>query len=469
MTNRKQVSTGPVQGESASPGDEVRRSTAAEGRSPVSGSKLLRVGGMPVWVFAAIVAVVITASTTDNLLPGMLGGLVVTLTMGWLLIWIGNCVPVLRDFGLPIILCVFGPALLVQVGLMPTGVIDLTVAFVDDQGFADFVLIGVIAGAILGMPRALLINAGVRFAVPLLGTIAAVFLLIGALGAVLGYGFVDGMMYVAAPVMAGGLALGALPMSEMYADHLGLESGDLLGGMVSAVLLANVLCILVASVLNGLGKRKVEPFVGFNGEGQLLRIENGAEKLALPKALTEANLLALGQGLLIAGTLFMVGNMLSVLVPGLHAYGWTTLLAVAVKVFRLFPAELERATTAWGTLLTTVFVPALLTALSIALIDFSEILNALSDPRFVVLTVSSVLFAGLISGLLGWLVKFYFIEAAIAPGLIMADSGGSGDVAVLSASERLHLMPFAAVANRMGGALILFVTSLMVPLLSGRP
>ena len=46
----------------------------------------------------------------------------------------------------------------------------------------------------------------------------------------------------------------------------------------------------------------------------------------------------------------------------------------------------------------------------------------------------------------------------------MADTGGSGDVSVLSAANRMHLMPFAALTNRLGGALVLFLTSLMVPL-----
>jgi Na+/citrate or Na+/malate symporter len=47
----------------------------------------------------------------------------------------------------------------------------------------------------------------------------------------------------------------------------------------------------------------------------------------------------------------------------------------------------------------------------------------------------------------------------------MADTGGSGDDSVLSAAGRMHLMPFAALTNRIGGALVLFVTSLLVPLL----
>ncbi|GAA5092524.1 hypothetical protein GCM10023259_103840 [Thermocatellispora tengchongensis] len=59
--------------------------------------------------------------------------------------------------------------------------------------------------------------------------------------------------------------------------------------------------------------------------------------------------------------------------------------------------------------------------------------------------------------------KFHFVEAAITPGLVMADTGGSGDVSVLSAANRMHLMPFAALTNRIGGALVLFVTALLVP------
>lgn len=84
---------------------------------------------------------------------------------------------------------------------------------------------------------------------------------------------------------------------------------------------------------------------------------------------------------------------------------------------------------------------------------------------FIVLIALTVLVAGVIAGALGYLVKFYVVESAIVPGLVMADTGGSGDVAVLSAAERMNLLPFATVATRLGGALLLVLTSALVPVL----
>ncbi|TDX29867.1 2-hydroxycarboxylate transporter family protein [Modicisalibacter xianhensis] len=63
------------------------------------------------------------------------------------------------------------------------------------------------------------------------------------------------------------------------------------------------------------------------------------------------------------------------------------------------------------------------------------------------------------------LVGFYPIESAITAGLCMVNMGGTGDVAVLSAARRMSLMPFAQISSRLGGALILLISSVVVPLI----
>jgi Na+/citrate or Na+/malate symporter len=252
----------------------------------------------------------------------------------------------------------------------------------------------------------------------------------------------------------------------MYASATGSDSAAFMGDLMSAVVMANVVCILIAGIYNGLGKRKKQLFVGFNGHGQLMRIKGRSDELTLPPKRDASSFIALGKGLLIAGSLFIFGNLMAALVPGLHPYAWAIIAAAAVKIFGLLPKDVEDSTADWGDLIGAVLVPALLVGVSLTYIEIQDVLASLSNPLFILLTVCTVVIATLTSGVLGWLVKFNFVEASITPGLVMADTGGSGDVSVLSAANRMHLMPFAALTNRLGGALVLFVTSLIVPFLT---
>ncbi|WP_273706352.1 2-hydroxycarboxylate transporter family protein, partial [Leuconostoc mesenteroides] len=54
------------------------------------------------------------------------------------------------------------------------------------------------------------------------------------------------------------------------------------------------------------------------------------------------------------------------------------------------------------------------------------------------------------------------VEAAITAGLANNSMGGTGNVAVLAASERMNLIAFAQMGNRIGGALILVVAGILV-------
>lgn len=170
---------------------------------------------------------------------------------------------------------------------------------------------------------------------------------------------------------------------------------------------------------------------------------------------------ALGKGLAITAALYVAGQMLGEFFPFLHAYAWTIIIALVLNLSNLFPKELVESATGWGDYIQSYLVPALLVGVSLSYINIEEVLQSLQNPVFIPLTVATVVIATLTSGAIGWLVKMNFIEAAITPGLVMADTGGSGDVAVLSAANRMHLMPFAALTNRVGGVLVLFITSVL--------
>lgn len=427
---------------------------------------LTRINDMPIWWFLAVLATLAVAVYTGNLPGALLGGFAVTLVLGGLLTWIGTIIPVVRDYGLATLLCTFVPSAIIFFGVMPENVTETVTSFMTEVGFLDFIVAAIITGAVLGMPRKLLIKAGPRFLVPLAGCITLTFLAIGGIGAMFGRGFVESMLFIAAPAMGGGIGVGAIPMSEMYAAETGTDVGVYFAQLVAVTALANGVCILFAGVFKGVGASKPNLFRGFYGNGQLMRIDDKAGDLTMPTKKAQATFLSLGKGLLITAVLFALATILNGYFPLLHTFAWLIIAAAILKVFNLFPNELEEAATEWGDLMTTYFVPALLVGVSIAYINLEEVITAIADPIFLILVVLTVISSAVIAGFLGWLLKFHFLEASVIPGLVMADSGGSGDVAVLSAANLMHLMPFAALATRIGGALTLFITALMVPLLS---
>ena len=106
----------------------------------------------------------------------------------------------------------------------------------------------------------------------------------------------------------------------------------------------------------------------------------------------------------------------------------------------------------------------MLIGIGVAFTSLPQIIEAFT-LQYVVLVFVTIIGAIVGSGLIGKLVGFYAIESSITAGLCMANMGGTGDVATLSAADRMELMPFAQISSRIGGAVMLLLASLLTAIL----
>ncbi|WP_322382129.1 2-hydroxycarboxylate transporter family protein, partial [Clostridium perfringens] len=175
------------------------------------------------------------------------------------------------------------------------------------------------------MGRKLLIKASVRFLPVAVASITVALLLVGTAGALLGYGFKEAIMFIAIPMMGGGMGAGVIPLSNMYSQALGTDVSQMLSVMIPASTLGNVMAIIMAGVLGRVAT--VKP--NWTGNGKLMKSDSGDLE---EKTENKLDLKMLGMGLLLAMTFFTFGTMVGKLIPSIHAYAWMIIGVAAAKI-----------------------------------------------------------------------------------------------------------------------------------------
>lgn len=413
--------------------------------------------GLPVKVFFVVAAVVIAAMFMNKLPQGMIGAFSSMIVLGAILAYIGDHTPIIKDYlgGAPIVV-IFGTALLVYYKIMPEATIENITTFMKGGGFLDFYIAALITGSILGMNSKLLVMAGVRYAIPLISGVVMSFLFAGVAGGIIGYGWKEGILQIAMPIMGGGMGAGAVPMSQIYGQALGTDPAQLLSILIPAVALGNVFSIVAAGLLDKLGKVKPE----FTGNGQLMKgYEFEQIKDSTP------NIKLMGAGLLISCSFFVFGQVLNKFMPSIHPYALMILSVAICKIAGVVPEDVQIGANQWYQFIASNLTMTLLVGIGVAYTDLGDVIAAIS-VQYIVLVAMVVLGAIVGTWIGGRIVGFNPIESVITAGLCMANMGGTGDVAVLSASNRMELMPFAQISSRLGGALILIIASILLPLLT---
>ena len=428
-------------------------------------NKSLRLFNMPWQIFAVFAAIVLVATYMGVLPKGMIGAFPFMIVVGAVLNEIGNRCPIVNTYlGGGAIVIIFGMALLCYYRLIPDATVKIVTNFMKGEGFLDFYIAALICGSILGMNRDLLIRAAIRYLPAIVGGVVVALGLAGLVGELTGYGAKQAILYIAVPIMGGGMGAGAVPLSKIFGETLAQKPEDIINIMIPAVALGNAMAIVAGGLLSKLGKT----FPSLTGNGDLL-IAKGADDTIKAdeeflKKRDAVSLTVMGVGLLLATAFFAWGRIIAFFIPKIHSYAWMIISVAVVKALGILPQYYEICCYQWFQFIMKNLTATLLVGIGVAYTDLGQIVSAFSG-QYLLLVGVTVLGAIIGSALVGRLVGFYPVESAITAGLCMANMGGTGDVAVLSAANRMELMPFAQISSRIGGAFMLILASVLLQII----
>ena len=437
------------------------------------------------WPVFAICSVVVLVCAYMGLLPtGMAGCFAFMIVVGTILNEIGERTPIINSYlGGGAIVIIFGSALLNYFNLMPTKTVDgesvsyvfkgITTFFKGDGAFLDFYIAALITGSILGMNRKLLVKAAARYFPAIFGGLVLSFALCVGLGAITGFGAVKALLLIALPIMGGGMGAGATPLSKIFESTGTMSAADAISIMTPAVAIGNAISIVMAGIIVKVIKDKK-----WNGNGALMQAGSVDPKELeispeMQKKRNDVNVINLGIGLLVSCSFFIWGFILAGLWKSyisssvtIHAYAWMIITVAICKIFNLIPENIEVACYQWFQFIMKNLTTTLLMGIGLCYLSINTVIETFT-LQYLLLCLVTCLGAFFGAAIVGKLVGFYPVESGLTAGLCMSNMGGTGDVAVLSAANRMELMPFAQISSRLGGAIILLLGSLMLSLLGG--
>jgi Na+/citrate or Na+/malate symporter len=407
-----------------------------------------RLGIVPLPVLGLLALVLAGLLATGKVASDMLVNIAVLSVGGFACAAIGKSLPGLRQFGSAAILAIFVPSYLAYAHLLPAPLVGSITEFTKSSNFLYLFITAIIVGSIFGMDRHVLLTGFFKIFIPMaVGSVAAA--CIGTLtGAALGLGLHHSFFYLVLPVMAGGVGEGAIPLSMGYASIVHASQTEIFAQVLPPVMMGSLFAILVAGGLNVLGRR----YPALTGFGQLEPGEQDQMRILVgqPAPAAAADLHTIGAATVTAVALYLAGVLAQRLI-GLPAPVAMLFLAVALKLGYLVSPDLERGAFAVYRFFSVIVTYPLLFAIGVAMTPWDRLTAAVSLPN--VLTILATVLTMVASFYaVARVVKLYPIETAII-GACRCGQGGTGDVAILTAADRMQLMPFAQIATRIGGAI----------------
>ena len=415
-----------------------------------------KIGFVPVPVFMLLIAVIAGFTLTGRVPSDILMGIVLLAVGGSACAEVGKRLPILRNIGAAAILATFVPSALTYYKLLPAPILASVTEFTKVSNFLYLFIASIIVGSILGMDRRVLIQGFLKIFIPLgVGSIVAGCVGTGV-GVLMGMSAYHTFFFVVVPIMAGGVGEGAIPLSIGYASILGQAQGDLFAEVLPPVMMGSLTAIILAGTLNYVGKR----YPHLTGEGRLQPPGDGDVSLERSEVVVQpVDMMTVGAALVTAVTLYLVG-VLGQRLFEFPAPVTMLFLAVVLKLTQAVSPSLQQGAYQVYRFFSTVVTYPLLFAIGVALTPWEKLIAAFHFANVVTIvsTVVSLMATGFV---VGRLMGMYPIEAAIV-NACHSGQGGTGDVAILTAANRMALMPFAQIATRIGGAITVTVTLIVL-------
>lgn len=420
---------------------------------------------LPLYLMLAVGYILMTVAekVPEN---DMLAALGIMTVFAYLLEEIGKNIPVLNTLGGKVLVVTFFPAYMVYKNWLPKSTVDVVSSFMNNNNFLMFFITLLVVGSIASMNRHTLIKASSR--------IIIILILCDIIGSLVGTGV--GMMFgmsawktyffIVAPIMAGGVGEGAMPLAMGYAAIIAKDQDGIFGQILPCVMLGSLVAVLCAGVLKKIGDVKPE----LTGNGKLLDNPNEEKLESLKGGKVEVNI----EKTLIAGILAITMYFFAVWFE--HVFKQTlhfaipspVILLVAVmgaKMLGFIPKSIEEGGNSLYGFTVKGITPPLLFGVGVAKTDWSKLIEVFKNPAAIITIIATVLAIVITAYVVAKIVGLYPVDTAIAVSCC-SGQGGTGALAILGAGDRMELMPFAQVAVRLGGAMTVTFAIFLMGLLS---
>lgn len=419
--------------------------------------------GIPLIFYLAFALPVVIGMIRGTLGTDILSTMAMLFVIGIFFNELGSRLPIWNTWiGGGSMMAIMAPSFMVYMGWFPQTYVDSATLFYDDMSFLYFYIIILMAGSLLAVNRTHLLETLKRCGGVFLGAVAigAVFGIVA--GKLVGLSLAETLAYYVLPNLGGGNGAGAVPMSEIFNQVTGGSADAYYSRALALLTLGSTIALIVGVVCNKIGK--VVP--KWAGDGKTL-LRDGTKKFKLEGAGEveyKPSMTDIANGIVVAGGFYALANLFGKwLLPNIfgvivHPLAYLILFLTLANVLNIIPENLRAGLKVLSEFIVEKMGPMCFAGMGIAITDFGEFVAAFSIQNLFVCFMI-ILGVALGAGITGWLVGFYPIDSIIAAGLTCSNRGDSADVILLGATGRMGLMPYAQVLSRLGGAVVLALSS----------